>query len=99
MICLRKSRSPLPDCHIGTPHPLTSQGPGSTAKEVGLSIEAADYTHSYIWVPGEGFQRLAPLANARPTSKYLNSKWHGMELPVFRELEKHFPDKVNTGAT
>jgi hypothetical protein len=66
--------------------------PGSTAKEVGLSTEAADYTHSYIWVPDEGFQRLAPLSNARPTSGYLNAKWHGMELPVFRELEKRFPD-------
>jgi len=65
---------------------------GSTAKEIGLSTDAADYTRSYIWVPDEGFQRLDPQTNARPTSGYLNQKWHGMELPVIRELQKRFPE-------
>ena len=63
---------------------------GSTAEEVGLSTDAADYTHSYMWVPGEGFQRANPETNVRPTK--MNEKWHGMELPVIRELEKRFPD-------
>ena len=38
-------------CHIE--RPLV---PGSTAKEVGLSTNPDDYTHSYIWVPDHGFR-------------------------------------------
>lgn len=64
--------------------------PGSTALEVGLSTDAADYTHSYIWMPDEGFQRLDPAVNTRPITP--GSKMHGMELPVVAELEKRFPD-------
>jgi len=63
---------------------------GSTAVEVGLSVDAADYTHSYMWVPTRGFQCIDPKENVRPTA--LNGNWHGMELPVIRELEKRFPD-------
>lgn len=64
--------------------------PGSTASEVGLSTDPVDYSHSYMWVPNKGFQAANPETNVRPTK--LNSKMHGMELPVIRELEKRFPD-------
>ena len=64
--------------------------PGSTAKEIGLSTAAADYSHTYIRVPEQGFQPIDPEVNLRPIS--LNIKMHGMELPVVRELEKRFPD-------
>lgn len=64
--------------------------PGSTASEVGLSTDPVDYSHSYMWVPNKGFQAANPETNVRPTT--LNSKMHGMELPVIRELEKRFPD-------
>lgn len=77
--------------------------PGSTAVEVGLPVDAADYTHSYMWVPKQGFQRTDPKANVRPIT--MNGNWHGMELPVIRELEKRFPEndiyvvKYGPGAT
>lgn len=64
--------------------------PGTTAKEVGLSTDAADYTHSYIWMPKTGFERLDPMVNTRPEK--LGIKNHGMELPVVNRLEKLFPD-------
>ena len=65
----------------------------STASEIGLSIRAGDYTHSYIWVPGQGFSRVDPETNLRPSNlNSNNSKWHGMELPVIRELESRFPN-------
>ncbi len=64
--------------------------PGSTASEIGLSTDAADYSHSYMWVPSKGFQAVNPETNVRPTQ--LNSKMHGIELPVIRELEKRFPN-------
>jgi hypothetical protein len=64
--------------------------PGSTAKEIGLSTDAADYTHSYMWVSGTGFQRANPETNLNPIK--MNQGKHGMELPVIRELEKRFPD-------
>jgi hypothetical protein len=67
--------------------PLT---PMSTASEIGLPIRASDYTHSYIWVPEQGFSGVDPETNLRPSS--LHSKWHGMELPVIRELENRFPN-------
>lgn len=66
--------------------PLT---PGTTALEIGLATDAADYTHSYMWVPGQGFERADPQANLRPTTP--DAGWHGIELPVIRELEKRFP--------
>ena len=77
--------------------------PGSTAKEIGLSTDAADYTHSYMWVPEKGFQRADPDTNVRPLEP--NIRMHGMELPVIRELEKLFPKndifviKLGPGAT
>jgi len=64
--------------------------PGSTAVEVGLSVDAADYTHSYMWVPKRGFQRMDPKTNVRPIT--MNGNTHGMELPVIAELEKRFPE-------
>ena len=77
--------------------------PGSTAKEIGLSTDAADYAHSYMWVPQHGFQRANPNTNVRPLEP--NIRMHGMELPVIRELEKRFPKsdifviKLGPGAT
>jgi hypothetical protein len=74
--------------------------PGSTAKEMGLSTDPKDYTHSYIWVPASGFQRVDPNRNTKP-----DARGHGMELPVVRELEKRFPEndifviKYGPGAT
>jgi len=65
---------------------------GSTASEVGLSTDAASYTHSYIWTPREGFQRVDPMTNCQPSSNPRTATCHGMELPVIRELEKQFPD-------
>lgn len=65
--------------------------PGSTAKEVGLSTDPADYTHSYIWVPDIGFERIDPARNCRPI-KLDKPKMHGMELPVVAELEERFPE-------
>jgi Carbohydrate esterase, sialic acid-specific acetylesterase len=64
--------------------------PGTTAKEVGLSTDAADYTHSYIWMPRKGFERLDPMVNTRPEKPGIKN--HGMELPVVNRLEKLFPD-------
>lgn len=64
--------------------------PGSTAREVGLSIDAADFTHSYIWVPKVGFERVNPATNLKP-SKPADVQ-HGIELPVVAELEKRFPN-------
>lgn len=64
--------------------------PGSTAAEIGLPTDAAAYTHSYIWMPGTGFERLDPLVNTRPPKR--GQKMHGMELPVAHRLEKRFPD-------
>jgi len=64
--------------------------PGSTAVEVGLSTNAADYTHSYIWMPKSGFERLDPMTNTRPTKPGIKN--HGIELPVVNRLEKMFPD-------
>ncbi len=64
--------------------------PGSTAKEIGLPADAADYTHSYIWVPEKGFEPIDPQKNCRVAK--LGTPMHGMELPVVRELEKRFPE-------
>jgi hypothetical protein len=64
--------------------------PGSTASEVGLSIDAAGYTHSYIWVPKVGFERVNPATNLKPSKPA--EVQHGIELPVVAELEKRFPD-------
>jgi hypothetical protein len=64
--------------------------PGSTAREVGLSIEAADFTHSYIWVPKVGFERINPATNLKPGKPA--DVQHGIELPVVAELEERFPD-------
>jgi len=64
--------------------------PGTTAAEVGLPTDAADYTHSYIWMPKTGFERLDPMVNTRPTKP--GSQAHGMELPVVNRLEKMFPN-------
>ncbi len=63
--------------------PLT---PGTTAAEIGLATEAADFTHSCMWVPGQGFQHVDPRTNLRATRP--DAGWHGIELPVLRELEK-----------
>lgn len=77
--------------------------PGSTAKEMGLPTNLEDYTHSYIWVPDDGFQRIDPNRNTKPDKPGIPG--HGMELPVVRELEKRFPDndifviKYGPGAT
>jgi hypothetical protein len=64
--------------------------PGSTASEVGLSIDPADYTHSYIWVPKVGFERVNPVTNLNPNNPAIVR--HGIELPVAGGLEKRFPD-------
>jgi hypothetical protein len=64
--------------------------PGTTAAEIGLPTTAADYTHSYIWMPGTGFERLDPMVNTRPPQRGM--KMHGMELPVVNRLEKLYPD-------
>ncbi len=64
--------------------------PGSTASEVGLSIDPTDYTHSYIWVPRAGFERVNPATNLNPNNRALVR--HGIELPVVAELEDRFPD-------
>ena len=65
--------------------------PGSTAKEVGLPIDADDYTHSYIWAPdAKELQPVDPKSNLHPPK--LDVTGHGMELPVVRELEKRFPE-------
>jgi hypothetical protein len=64
--------------------------PGTTAAEVGLSTDAADYTHSYIWIQDTGFERLDPMVNTRPDKRGI--KMHGMELPVVNQLENRFPD-------
>lgn len=72
---------------LDTKRPLN---PGTTAKEVGLSTDAADYTHSYIWMPKTGFERLDPMVNTRPEKPGIKN--HGMELPVVNRLEKLFPD-------
>ncbi|MBT3192100.1 MAG: hypothetical protein HN341_06055 [Verrucomicrobia bacterium] len=64
--------------------------PGSTAKEMGLSTNPEDYTHSYIWVPDHGFQRVDPNRNTKPDKPDLPG--HGIELPVVRVLEKSFPE-------
>lgn len=64
--------------------------PGTTAAEIGLPTNAADYTHSYIWMPDTGFERLDPMVNTRPPERGM--KMHGMELPVVDRLEKRFPD-------
>jgi len=64
--------------------------PGTTAAEVGLPTDAAAYTHSYIWMPEAGFERLDPLVNTRPPQR--GQKMHGMELPVAHRLQKRFPD-------
>lgn len=64
--------------------------PGTTASEVGLPTDAAAYTHSYIWMPKTGFERLDPMVNTRPDKRGM--KMHGMELPVVHRLEKRFPD-------
>ncbi len=63
---------------------------GSTADAVGLPTSAADYTHSYIWMPDAGFERFDPWINTRPPKR--GTKVHGMELPVLHELEKRFPE-------
>ena len=65
--------------------------PDSTAKEMGLSTNREDYTHSYIWVPGDSFQRIDPNRNAKPDKP--DTPGHGIELPLVRELEKRFPEK------
>ena len=64
--------------------------PGSTAEEIGLPIDAAAYTHSYIWIPGSGFERIDPADNCRPLEA--KARMHGMELTVVHELEKRFPE-------
>lgn len=64
--------------------------PGTTAAEVGLPTDAAAYTHSYIWMPDTGFERLDPMVNTRPPKR--DMKMYGMELPVVHRLEKRFPD-------
>lgn len=64
--------------------------PGTTAAEIGLSTDASDYTHSYIWMRDAGFERLDPMLNTRPDKP--GNKMHGMELPVVNQLEKRFPD-------
>lgn len=64
--------------------------PGTTAAEVGLPTDAAHYTHSYIWMPKTGFERLDPMVNTRPDKPGI--KMHGMELPVVHHLQKRFPD-------
>ena len=64
--------------------------PGTTASEIGLPTDAAAYTHSYIWMPKTGFERLDPMVNTRPPERGM--KMHGMELPVAHRLEKRFPD-------
>jgi len=64
--------------------------PGTTAAEVGLPTDAAAYTHSYIWMPDTGFERLDPMVNTRPPQR--DQKMHGMELPIVHRLEKRFPD-------
>jgi Carbohydrate esterase, sialic acid-specific acetylesterase len=64
--------------------------PGTTAAEIGLPTDAAAYTHSYIWMPDTGFERLDPMVNTRPPKR--DQKMHGMELPVVHRLEKRFPD-------
>jgi len=64
--------------------------PGTTAAEVGLPTDAATYTHSYIWMPKSGFERLDPMVNTRPDKR--GQKMHGMELPIAHRLEKLFPD-------
>ena len=64
---------------------------GTTAREMGLSIDANGYTHSFIWVPTAGeFQAVDPRSNLHPPE--LNKPGHGMELPVVAELEKRFPE-------
>lgn len=63
---------------------------GSTADAVGLPTDAADYTHSYMWMPNTGFERFDPWVNTRPPKR--GTKVHGMELPVLHELEKRFPE-------
>jgi len=64
--------------------------PGTTAAEIGLSTDAADYTHSYIWMRDTGFERLDPMVNTRPNKP--GQKMHGMELPVAYRLQELFPD-------
>ena len=77
--------------------------PGSTAKEMGLSTNPHSYTHSYIWVPNSGFQRIDPNGNLKPDKPGIPG--HGIELPVLRELERRFADndifviKYGPGAT
>lgn len=64
--------------------------PGTTASEIGLPTDAAAYTHSYIWLPKTGFERLDPMVNTRPDKR--GEKMHGMELPMAHRLEKLFPN-------
>jgi alpha-N-arabinofuranosidase len=64
--------------------------PGSTAQEVGLPIDAGDYTHSFIWVPEHGLERIDPRRNLDPCKP--DTPGHGMELPVVRELEQLFSE-------
>jgi len=67
--------------------------PGSTAQEVGIPIDSADYTHSYIWAPYiNSFECINPRTNTRVFRDADNMYWHGMELPVAWELGKRFPD-------
>jgi len=63
--------------------------PETTAHEVGLPIDAEAYTHSYIWTPNHGLERIDPHCNAKPAQP--ETPGHGMELPVILELEKRFP--------
>ena len=98
-------------CGVASPEAHEAQGfhierplvPRSTAKEAGLSTNPDDYTHSYIWVPDHGFERIDPNRNAKPGKP--DTPGHGMELPVLRELEKRFPEndifviKYGPGAT
>ena len=66
--------------------------PGSTAQKVGIPIDSADYTHSYIWAPYiNSFERINPRTNTRVFRDADNMYWHGMELPVVWELGKRFP--------
>jgi hypothetical protein len=64
--------------------------PGTTASEIGLPTDAAAYTHSYIWMPKTGFERLDPMVNTRPDKR--GQKMHGIELPMAHRLETLFPD-------
>jgi hypothetical protein len=64
---------------------------------VGLSADPADYTHSYIWVPDIGFERIDPAQNCRPIKLDI-PKMHGMELPVRDTVEQTINEPLDAEA-